>query len=113
MHELSVTKSMLDLVLNQAQENGAERVQGINLVIGEMSGVVDDCVRFYFDFLSKGTIAEGAHLSFRVVPARARCQECGKRFKINGLDWRCPHCQTTRIEIIEGRELYLESIEVP
>jgi Zn finger protein HypA/HybF involved in hydrogenase expression len=25
----------------------------------------------------------------------------------------CPHCQTTRIEIIEGKELYLESIEAP
>ena len=113
MHELSITESMLDIVLNQAQKNGAERVQGINLVIGEMSGVVDDCVRFYFDFLSKGTIAEGAHISIKIVPAQARCRECGKQFKLNDLDWLCPSCGTTKIDIVEGKELYLESIEVP
>ena len=112
MHELSITKSMLDLVLDQAQKNGAEKVQGINLVIGEMSGVVDDCVRFYFDFLSKGTIAEGAHISVKIVPVQARCRECGKQFKFNGLDWLCPNCGTTQINIVEGKELYLESIEV-
>jgi len=113
MHELSITKTMLDLVVEQAQENGAEKVEGIRLVIGEMSGVVDDCVRFYFDFLSKGTIAEGARLSIRRVTPKARCRGCGKEFKLNGLDWICPHCQTTRIDIFEGKELYLESIEVP
>jgi len=113
MHELSITKTMLDLVVEQAQNNGAEKVEGIRLVIGEMSGVVDDCVRFYFEFLSKGTIAEGARLSFRKVTPKARCRDCGKEFVLNGLDWICPHCQTPRIDIIEGKELYLESIEVP
>lgn len=113
MHELSITKTMLDLVVEQAQENGAKKVEGIHLVIGEMSGVVDDCVQFYFDFLSKGTIAEGAQLSFRKVTPKAQCRGCGKEFTLNGLDWICPHCQTTRIDIVEGKELYLESIEVP
>ena len=113
MHELSITKTMLDLAIEQAQENDAERVEGIHLIIGEMSGVVDDCVRFYFDFLSKGTIAEGAQLSIRRVPARARCRDCGREFTLDGLAWICPHCQTTRIDIVAGKELYLESIEVP
>jgi len=113
MHELSITKTMLDLVVEQAQENGAEKVEGIRLVIGEMSGIVDDCMRFYFDFLSKGTIAEGARLSFRRVTPKARCRDCGKEFAPNGLDWVCPHCRTMRIDIVEGKELYLESIEVP
>lgn len=112
MHELSITQTMLELVLEQARQNGARKVQGINLVIGEMSGVVDDCVRFYFDFLSKGTIAEGARLSFKRVAPKARCRECGKQFKLNGLAWICPRCRTARIDIVEGKELYLESIEV-
>ncbi len=112
MHELSITQTMLELVLEQARQNGAKKVQRINLVIGEMSGVVDDCVRFYFDFLSRGTIAEEAQLSFKRVAPKARCRECGRKFKLNGLDWVCPHCRTTRIDIVEGKELFLESIEV-
>jgi len=41
MHELAITQNMLDLVLEQAKKIGAERVGKINLVIGEMSGIVD------------------------------------------------------------------------
>jgi len=113
MHELSITQTMLDLVIEQARKNGAEKVEKIRLVIGEMSGVVDDCVRFYFEFLSQGTIAEGAQLSFRRVAPKARCRNCGQEFTFNELDWICPHCQAARIDIVAGKELYLESIEVP
>ena len=51
---------MFDLVMEQARKAEAKRVAKINLVIGEMTGVVGDSVQFYFDFLSKGTIAEGS-----------------------------------------------------
>jgi len=112
MHELSITQMMLDLVLEEARKNDAARVQAITLVIGKMSGIVDDCVRFYFDFLSRDTIAKGARLAFKPVPAKARCRECGREFKLEELKWVCPGCGTTRIEIVGGKELYVESIEV-
>ncbi|GAI95109.1 unnamed protein product, partial [marine sediment metagenome] len=56
MHELAITQSMFDLVLEQAKKAGAKKVGKINLVIGGMTGVVGDCVQFYFDFISKGTL---------------------------------------------------------
>lgn len=55
MHELSITQSMLDIVLDQAKTADAKKVTKINLVIGELSGVVSDCVQFYFDFLKRVT----------------------------------------------------------
>lgn len=112
MHELSITQSMLDLVLEQAKNAGAKEVGKINLVIGEMTGVADRSVRFYFDFLSKDTVAEGAELSFKVVPTTARCHDCAKDFELGEFDWSCPHCQGNNIEIIGGKELFVESIEV-
>ncbi len=60
MHEFAITQSMLELVLEQAKEAGTKKVEKINLIIGEMSGYVEESVRFYFDFLSKGTIAAWA-----------------------------------------------------
>jgi len=60
MHELSVTESILSIVLKHAQTNRAEKVLAINLKIGELSELVGDCIQHYFDYLSKGTIAEGA-----------------------------------------------------
>ena len=112
MHELAITQSMFDLVLEQAEKAGARKVGKINLVIGEMTGVVDECVQFYFNFLSQGTIAEGAVLGFTMVPVRARCLDCDKRFELKEFDWTCPYCQGSNMEIIAGKELFVESIEV-
>jgi hydrogenase nickel incorporation protein HypA/HybF len=112
MHEFAVTQSMLDLVLEEAKKNGADKVQKINLVLGEMSGIVGDCLQFYFEFLSKGTPAEGASLLFRNIPTQARCRECGGVFTPEEFDWSCPECHKVSVEITAGKELYVESIEV-
>lgn len=112
MHELSITQTLLDIVLEQAETHDAQRVGQVRLVIGEMSGIVDDSVRFYFELLSKGTIAEGARLAVRRVPATARCSECGERFAFERLSWACPKCGAVRLEIVEGKEMYIESLEV-
>ena len=112
MHELTITQSMCDLVLEQAKKAGAKKVGKINLVIGGMTGVVGDCVQFYFDFISKETLAEGAVLSFAMVPPKARCRGCDKLFELKEFDWTCPYCQGNNMEIVAGQELFVESIEV-
>ena len=112
MHELAITQSMLDLVLDEANKTGAGKVRKINLVFGDMAGVVGDCVQFYFEFLSRGTSAEGAAVSFRRVPTEARCRECGQVFTPDEFDWSCPECHKVSVEITAGKELYVESIEV-
>ena len=112
MHELGITKNMLDLVIDEAEKAEARQVGKITLVIGEMTGVVADSVQFYFDFLSKGTPAEGATLLFTMVPIKAQCRGCSKFFETKELDWICPYCGNNSLEIIAGKELFVESIEV-
>ena len=112
MHELSITQSMFELVLEQAEKAGAKKVVNINLVIGEMTGVVGDSVRFYLDFLSKGTVAENAELHIRMVPAKAKCRQCGHEFELPEYEWTCPECKADGLEVTGGTELFLESIEV-
>ena len=112
MHELAITKSMLDLVLAEAEKVGTKEVKKINLVIGRMYGVVDECVQFYFQFLSRGTIAEGACLSFKMIPATVLCRSCDNLFELKDFDWACPNCGGNSLEIVAGKELFIESIEV-
>lgn len=112
MHELSITQSVLSITLEKANAVKASRVSQINLVIGELSGIVDDCVDFYFGFLAKDTIAAQASLSFRHPPTRLRCRNCATVFSPDNLDWACPNCHEPKIEILSGRECYVESIEV-
>jgi hydrogenase nickel incorporation protein HypA/HybF len=112
MHELAITQSMFDIVLKQAEQVNARKVTKINLVIGEMTGVVSDCIQFYIDFLSKGTIAEGVIVFVNSKPAIAKCLSCGKTFTVKEMEWICPHCGEISLELTGGRELFVESIEV-
>ncbi|MDD5448041.1 MAG: hydrogenase maturation nickel metallochaperone HypA [Actinomycetota bacterium] len=112
MHELSVVESMVSIVLKHAETNHASRVEKINLVLGEASSVVEEPVRFYFELLSKETIAEGADLNFRKTPFQASCNKCGKEFHIEGIDFSCPSCGSSETTIVSGSEFQVESIEI-
>ena len=113
MHELPVTQGMLSIALEHAERAGAKKITAINITVGEMSGIVDDSIQFYFDFVSKDTPAEGALLTFERVPARFHCKACDEDFSVgdNG-QWACPHCGAWSVEILAGREFYVDSIEV-
>lgn len=113
MHELPVTQGILDVALNAAQQAGGYRITRIDLVIGELSSIVDDSIQFYFDILSRGTLAEGACMSIRREPAQATCQDCGFQWTVNiPLVPSCPSCQGHRFQVTGGRTFYVESIEV-
>jgi len=112
MHELGITQNILSITLEKANAVQAKQVTKINLTIGELSGIVDECVRFYFDFLSKDTIAAEASLCFYQPPIQLQCRNCATTFRPNNLNWACPNCQEQKIEIISGRECYVDSIEV-
>jgi hydrogenase nickel incorporation protein HypA/HybF len=112
MHEQSITEGILRVATEHAERAGAQRIAHIHIVVGELSNVSEDSVRFYFELLSQNTIAEKAALHFQRVRARFRCRDCGQEFEPEGLDWNCPHCQALGGDIVAGREFYVESIEV-
>ena len=102
----------MSLALEKATEAQAKKIISINLVVGELSGVVGDCVQFYFDAISRGTIADGAKLCFETKPTQIRCRKCQSVFTPADHEWSFPQCHETSVEIVTGRECYMESIEV-
>jgi hydrogenase nickel incorporation protein HypA/HybF len=112
VHELAVTESMLSLVQAEAQKAGATRVTKVCLLLGEFSSIVEDSVRFYWDAMSPGTIAEGATLEFRAVPPRARCRACGTEYVPDSRDVRCPLCGEALAAMVAGDEFRVEAIEI-
>lgn len=112
MHEYSITESILSLALDKATKAKARKITRINLVLGELSGVVGECVQQYFEVLGKGTMAGDAALSFEMKPTLLKCRKCDKEFSPADHKWVCPDCGELSIEIVAGRECYLESIEV-
>ena len=112
MHELSVTQNLLDIVLQHAEDHDARQISVIHLVIGQLASIVDDCVQFYWDIISADTIAQGATLDFRRIPAQLRCDSCQQSYPLRGDDWTCPYCGASAAHLVAGEEFYVESIEV-
>jgi len=112
VHELPVTQSLLEIALKHAEAAGARRIVQLNLVIGEFASIVDDSVQFYWDIISRGTIAEGARLHFERTSGQMRCTVCGHTFSPNGRDYTCPACGGTQVVVVGGDEFRLDSIEV-
>jgi hydrogenase nickel incorporation protein HypA/HybF len=112
MHELSITQHVLDIVMMHAQRAGARRVTRIDLVVGELTGFVDESIQFYMDMLTPGTRAAGAKLAIQRISTRVRCRACGQEFHPQGAQWACPACAAPGGEILCGREFRVESIEV-
>jgi len=112
MHELGITQEILDMAIAKAREAESKKVLRIDLVIGAASSIIDDCVQFCFDFVSKDTIAEGARLNFLRMPLEMKCRNCSHVFNPEKESWVCPQCQKWDVEIIRGTEFYMESIEV-
>lgn len=113
MHELSITQNILEIALRHGGKAQAKKISGIQLVIGQLSSVIDDSVQFYWDMIAEGTLAEGAQLRFKRIPAQLKCENCGHLYTLvgNQLDV-CPACDSAEVKIISGKEFQLESIEI-
>jgi len=112
VHELSVTQSLVDMVLEEAQKREIKKVTKVTIVIGELTGLESESIQFYFGVLSENTVAEGAELVFKKIKAQFKCGQCGNIFERVNFTFNCPVCGSTGVLVDKGKEFYIESIEV-
>ena len=112
MHELAVTENILDIAIRHASKAGADRITDIDIVIGNLSSIIDDSVSFYWDIISKDTIAQGAQLHFKRLPTLIQCLDCLIQFQPEGEFVCCPSCKSQKIRVVQGKEFFLESIQI-
>jgi hydrogenase nickel incorporation protein HypA/HybF len=112
MHELAVTQSILEISLRHAEGANAKQITDIYLVIGKLSSIVDDSIQFYWDMIAQDTIAEGAKLHFRRLPAGLKCLSCGLEFEPTDESFACPGCASLKVKVVKGEEFRVESIDI-
>ena len=95
-----------------SERGSAERIKNrvIRLCIGQLRGIVPDCIQIYLDMLSEGTIAEGARIEAEFPPVRVRCRDCRKEGEITPHHLACPHCGSLRLKLLSGKEFYIKSM---
>lgn len=112
MHELGLMTGIMDAVVKTAENAGADKVTEIKLTVGEMTEVVEEAMVFAFEALSEGTICEGAKLDLTIVHPRSKCLECGAVYDHDRFHVRCPECDSPFTELLQGREMQIDSIEI-
>ncbi len=110
MHELSLMTNLLD---SAVAAGGGAPIHALRVRVGPLSGVVVDSLRFAFEALSPGTVAEGARLDIEETALSFHCLKCAADYETPLGSYECPACGAADGELRGGHELELVSIEVP
>ncbi|MGD8521573.1 MAG: hydrogenase maturation nickel metallochaperone HypA [Desulfobacterales bacterium] len=113
MHEMGIALQIVEIATASIPSNLADvRIERVNLKVGKLAAVVPESLRFCFNVASKDTALDGAELIINELPVVARCNECNSEWTITSPVFKCETCNSGSLEILSGRELDIESIEI-
>lgn len=110
MHEFALVESIFQILNFKINELNLKKINQVKLVVGEMANVEEMTLSACFEMYAQNTAAEGAELVYERVPLQGRCAHCGHSFKIEHYAMVCPLCGDRGVEVIAGRELYVDSL---
>jgi hydrogenase nickel incorporation protein HypA/HybF len=109
MHELGITRDIVSIVAEHAQNL---RVKRVTLEIGRLAAVMPDAIRFCFDVCCQDTLLEGASLEILEIAGLGKCRHCGAKIPLSEPFGICDRCGSVDLEIVRGNELKIKEIEV-
>ena len=112
MHEMSICESILGVLKDQAREQKFDRVKRVCVEVGPLAGVEIEALKFGFDVVMRGSLAEHAVLDIIETPARAWCFACGMTVIIAERYDPCPGCGSHQLQVTSGEELRIKELEV-
>lgn len=112
MHEMALAEGILQLVEETARREHAQRVKLVVLEIGQLSTVEADALKFCFDAVTKGSIANGAALEIVQVPGAGWCMACAATLPMQELFGACPECGGYQMQATSGTEMRVKEIEI-
>jgi hydrogenase nickel incorporation protein HypA/HybF len=112
MHEMSLAEGALQIIVQAGREQGFSRVKTVWLEIGRLACVEPDAMRFCFESVVAGTLAEGAKLEIIESIGQGLCEECHKELLLSALYEACPHCGGYRVRVTGGDVMRVHELEV-
>ena len=114
MHEFSICEGLVDAVLKEmkALEPPADRLLRVRVVMGRLHQIVPEYLAQAFAVLTRGTLAEGAEMTMETRPVVGRCNACAWQGTVEPPFFHCGGCGALDLDVIEGKELYLDRMEV-
>ena len=112
MHELGEALELFEVIKSEAKKNGLKKVSKITIRVGETSGIKIDFLRHSFldHILPQNSIVKEAKVEIIPETIKLKCRDCNKEVVEDSFNPLCPSCGS-KLEIIAGKDTYIESIE--
>ncbi|MBU0985986.1 MAG: hydrogenase maturation nickel metallochaperone HypA [Proteobacteria bacterium] len=113
MHEMGIAMQIIEIATAAIPEGMVKvRVARVNLKVGKLSAVVPESLRFCFEIVAQDTPFRQAELHIEEIPVVVVCNNCHARRTLSEPVFICQNCDSGSVEIISGRELDIDSIEI-
>ncbi len=106
MHETAIAYEIMRQVTTECRKADGKKVTGIEIEVGEFSGVDSSMLRTAMEAAYRKTI----DIEIITISAQALCHDCHTRFKPSVRFEPCPVCRNYRYDLICGEELRLRAI---
>jgi hydrogenase nickel incorporation protein HypA/HybF len=111
MHELSLLENVREILEEHAVSQNFTKVTQVTLEIGKLSCVEPEALRFGFDVVMKGSLAENAELFITELDGLGLCQQCGQQV-MEKLYEPCAWCGSPDVKVLQGREMKIRDLVV-
>ncbi len=112
MHEMSLAEGVLQLIEDSARKQEFSKVSTVWLEIGQLSGVEVEAMKFCFDAVTRGSVAEGARPEIIALPGTGWCMACAKTVAMSEVFGECPDCGGYQLQVTGGTEMRVKELEV-
>jgi hydrogenase nickel insertion protein HypA len=112
MHEYSIVQALLNQCEEIASQNNAKKITKVVTKIGVLSGVEPHLLEIAFNTFKEDSIAKDAEFIMNIQKLKIRCNNCQNESELNEAHYCCPKCESLEVEVIDGEEMYLMSLEM-
>lgn len=110
MHEVGVVMEIVETVETFAKRNQVTVIDTLVLQIGELSSMIPRYIEACFPAAVDGSILEHSKLEIELLPANGLCRACKKVFHIVEHNGICPVCNSSKMDILSGKEFMIKEI---
>jgi hydrogenase nickel incorporation protein HypA/HybF len=112
MHEYSIVQSLLESCEQHTRENESQKVTKVIVKIGVLSGVEPTLLQTSFDTFKEKTVCDGAEFIINHQKVVIECLSCDTESTLEKNEFACPSCESNKIKVTDGEDMYLMSLEM-